>query len=246
MSAAIDIDGVSVRYGDLVALDDVTVRVESGGICGLVGMNGAGKSTLMKAAMGVIRPGGGTVRLAGRAPGEARRAGVVAYVPQSEAVDWDFPISVREVVTMGRYGFMRPGRRASRADIRCVDEAIERVELPDLTERPIGQLSGGQRKRVFVARAIAQRASVLLLDEPFAGVDKRTEATITRLLRELAAGGASVLIATHDLAALPELATEAVLLARSVIAHGTPVDVLAPANLARAFGMDPLRRDEQV
>jgi manganese transport system ATP-binding protein len=133
-------------------------------------------------------------------------------------------------------------RRARRSDRDAVDDALARVELSEYADRQIGQLSGGQRKRAFVARGIAQGATTLLLDEPFAGVDKRSEATITRLLRDLADGGATVLVSTHDLHALPRLADEAVLLMRRVLMHGDPADVLQPGNLARAFGLDVLNR----
>jgi len=174
----------------------------------------------------------------------ARKAGAVGYVPQSEEVDWAFPISVRDVVMMGRYGHMGLTRRAKGADRTAVDDALARVEITDLADRQIGQLSGGQKKRAFVARGIAQGASILLLDEPFAGVDKRSEATITSVLRELAADGATVLVSTHDLNALPKLADEAILLMRSVLMQATPAEVLHPANLARAFGLDVLQRGD--
>ena len=237
MTAALDVTDVTVRYGDVVALDGVSLRIDSGRVCGLIGMNGSGKSTLFKTIMGAIRPDGGRVLVDGGTAASARRRGRVGYVPQSEQVDWDFPVTVREVVMMGRYGHQGIMRRIRPADAAAVDEALERVELTDLADRQIGQLSGGQRKRAFVARGIAQGAGILLLDEPFAGVDKRSEATIVRLLRELAAAGGTILVSTHDLHALPELADEAVLLMRRVLLHGSVEQVLAPANLARAFGL---------
>lgn len=229
---------VVVHYGDVCALDGATLDLAAGRVCGLVGMNGSGKSTLFKAVTGAVRLDRGHVEVYGATPAKARKAGVVAYVPQNEAVDWAFPLSVRDVVTMGRYGTMGPTRRARRSDRTAVDHALERVELTEYADRQIGQLSGGQKKRAFVARGLAQGATLLLLDEPFAGVDKRSEATITRLLRELADGGATVFIATHDLHALPDLADEAVLLMQKVLMHGEPEDVLRPENLALAFGLD--------
>ncbi|WP_328391096.1 metal ABC transporter ATP-binding protein [Nocardia sp. NBC_00416] len=235
---AIDVDGVSVYYGEVQALDQVRLTVDAGRVCALIGMNGSGKSTLFKTLMGMITPDRGTVRIGGDKPVVARKAGAVGYVPQNEAVDWSFPLSVRDVVTTGRYGRMGFTRRPSRADRAAVDEALERVDLTDLADRQIGRLSGGQRKRTFVARGIAQGARILLLDEPFAGVDKRSEATITGLLRELAADGATVLISTHDLHALPGLADEAVLLMRRVLVHAAPEEALRPENLALAFGLD--------
>jgi len=236
--SAIDVSGLTVRYGDVLALDDVSLTVGAGRVTGLIGMNGSGKSTLFKTIIGLLRPGSGRVLLDGTDPASARRRGLIGYVPQSEDVDWTFPVSVRDVVMMGRYGRQGFLRRARPADRSAVDDALERVELTGLADRQIGQLSGGQRKRAFVARGIAQGASILLLDEPFAGVDKRSEATIVRLLRELAASGSTVLVSTHDLHALPSLADEAVLLLRRVLFHGSVAEALEPSMLSRAFGLE--------
>ena len=243
MTAAIRVQGITVHYGDVPALRDVSLAVARGRVCGLVGMNGSGKSTLFKTIMGLVEPEAGTVTIDGEPPSRARRSGVVGYVPQAEDVDWSFPLTVRDVVMTGRYGHMGFTRRPRRADREAVAHALERVELTDLADRQIGQLSGGQRKRAFVARGIAQGAKILLLDEPFAGVDKRSEATITRLLRDMAADGATVLVSTHDLHALPQLADEAILLMRTVLMHGSPDEVLRPENLARAFGLDVMEND---
>lgn len=241
------VSGVSVRYRDIVALDDVHLTVTPGRVTALIGMNGSGKSTLFKSITGLVRPASGRVSVGGEPPAAARRHGLIGYVPQSEDVDWTFPVSVRDVVMMGRYGRLGPTRRPRPDDHRAVDDALERVELADLADRQIGQLSGGQRKRAFVARGIAQDAGVLLLDEPFAGVDKKSEATIVRLLRELAADGRPVLVSTHDLHALPSLADEAVLLLRRVVFQGTVDQALRPEMLARAFGLTderPLTTEE--
>lgn len=227
-----------MRYGDVRALDDVSLEVERGRVTGLIGMNGSGKSSLFKSIVGLVRPTTGTVRLDGVDPAAARRRGLVAYVPQSEDVDWGFPVSVRDVVMMGRAGHQGFTRRPRAADRAAVDEALARVELQDLADRQIGRLSGGQRKRAFVARGIAQDAGILLLDEPFAGVDTRSEATIVRLLRELAADGRAVLVSTHDLHALPRLADDAALLLHRILFHGPVDEALRPENLARAFGLD--------
>ena len=188
----------------------------------------------------MVRAERGRVRIDGADPAAARRRGLIGYVPQSEDVDWAFPVSVRDVVMVGRYGHQGFTRRPRAADRAAVAEALARVELTDYADRQIGQLSGGQRKRAFVARGIAQGAQLLLLDEPFAGVDKRSEATIVRLLRELAADGHTVLVSTHDLHALPQLADDAVLLLRRVLFHGSVVDALRPENLALTFGLDVL------
>ena len=236
---AITVDEVTVHYGDTLALDRASLTLERGRICGLIGMNGSGKSTLFKTIMGIVDPDSGRVSIDGGPTQRARRAGALGYVPQSEDVDWDFPLSVRDVVMMGRYGRMGPLRMSRKADREAVEKALARVELTEFADRQIGQLSGGQKKRAFVARGLAQGATILLLDEPFAGVDKRSEATITGLLKELAEAGATVLVSTHDLNALPALADEAILLMRRVLLHDSPAEVLCPENLALAFGLDP-------
>lgn len=237
---SIAIRHLSVSYDDVHALVDVNLEVASGLVTGLIGMNGSGKSTLFRTIIGQVRPGSGEVLLDGGAPVKARRQGLIGYVPQSEEVDWSFPVSIHDVVMMGRYSHLGLTRHPRAADRRAVADALERVELSDLADRQIGQLSGGQKKRAFVARSIAQGARIMLLDEPFAGVDKRSEATIVRLLREVASEGSTVLVSTHDLNALPQLADEAVLLLRSVLFHGPVAEALRPTNLTRAFGLDVL------
>lgn len=240
MTASIELEHVAVNYGEVQALDGVDLKVRPGRVTGLIGMNGSGKSTLFKTIMGQVRPTSGTVRIEGSGPAAARKRARLAYVPQSEDVDWTFPISVREVVMMGRYAHQGITRRPRKADRVAVDEALERVELTDLAERQIGQLSGGQKKRAFVARGIAQGARIMLLDEPFAGVDKRSEATMVALLRAMADDGCCLLVSTHDLHALPQLADEAVLLLRHVLFHGSVEEALTTQNLGRAFGLDVL------
>jgi manganese transport system ATP-binding protein len=236
MTAAIAVDGLSVRYGDVVALDDVHLDLQPGRVCALIGMNGSGKSTLLKAIVGLVRPTHGAVLVDGEVPAAARRRGTLAYVPQSEDVDWRFPVSVRDVVMMGRYGLQGFTRHTRAGDRAAVAEALERVDLTDLADRQIGRLSGGQRKRAFVARGIAQDAGILLLDEPFAGVDKASEAKLTGLFKELRDEGKTILVSTHDLAGIPQLCDEAILLHQRVLAHGRPETVLTNENLALAFG----------
>ncbi|MBN8913836.1 MAG: ATP-binding cassette domain-containing protein, partial [Rhizobiales bacterium] len=181
---------VTVTYGNgHVALKDVTFTLEAGTICGLVGVNGSGKSTLFKAIMGFVRPTRGEVRIAGLPVDDALKRNLVAYVPQSEDVDWNFPVLVEDVVMMGRYGHMGFLRLASERDRRKVDEALERVGMSDFRKRQIGELSGGQKKRIFLARALAQESRIILLDEPFTGVDVKTETAIVDLLRDLRTRG---------------------------------------------------------
>ncbi|WP_116246993.1 metal ABC transporter ATP-binding protein [Nocardiopsis sp. FIRDI 009] len=239
MIPAIEVTGATVRYGDVLALEDVSLTVRPGRVCGLLGTNGSGKSTLFKTILGLVPTDRGQVRILGRASSAARREGLVGYVPQSEQVDWAFPVRVRDVVMMGRYGHMGARRRPRATDRQAVDHALDRVDLTDLADRQIGALSGGQRKRAFVARAIAQGADVLLLDEPFAGVDKRSEGTIVELLGSLRQEGTTLLVSTHDLAQVPELCDEAALLQRRLLAHGTPDEVLRPEVLMEAFGVRP-------
>jgi manganese transport system ATP-binding protein len=233
---AIDVASLRVSYDDVTALEHVSLRVRAQTICGLIGVNGSGKSTLFKALMGLVQATSGTVRIFGAAPKDARKLNAVSYVPQAEDVDWTFPVSVRDVVMMGRYGSLGHSRRPRPADRAAVAAALERVGLVDLQHRQIGELSGGQRKRAFVARGIAQDAGLLLLDEPFAGVDKASEAGLTGLFKELRDEGKTILVSTHDLAGIPQLCDEAILLHQRVLAHGRPETVLTNENLALAFG----------
>ncbi len=228
-----------VNYGEVQALTGASLTLKAGEICGLVGMNGSGKSTLFKAIMGVV-PASGQVSIAGLAPAAARRQGLVSYVPQKEEIDFSFPLSVRDLVSQGRYGKLGITRRLRADDRQAVDQALARVGLTDLADRQIGQLSGGQRKRAFVARGLAQEAQLILLDEPFAGVDKSSENMLISLFKELRDAGAGILISTHDLANLADLADRAALLRQTILMEGPPRQVLAPENLVRAFGMDPL------
>lgn len=244
-AVAIAVENLSVQYQETTALSGVDLHIMPGRICGLIGVNGSGKSTLFKSLMGLLQPTTGRIHLNGMTIGNARRDNAVTYVPQSEDVDWSFPLSVWDVVMMGRYGRLGPSRRPRAVDRLAVHDALERVGLTKLASRQIGQLSGGQKKRVFVARGIAQEASLLLLDEPFAGVDQTSEATIMDLLKELRAEQRTILVSTHDLAGVPDLCDEVILLHQRVLAHGRPEDVLTSDNLAMAFGSAILRSERQ-
>lgn len=235
---ALRVTGVTVRYREVVALEDVDLEVAVGQACGLVGMNGSGKSTLFRTVVGLQRAAAGEISVLGRGVDRARAEGLVGYVPQQDDVDRDFPVSVRDVVLMGRYHRMGPTRRAAPADEQAVEAALGRVGLADLAGRRIGRLSGGQRQRVLLARALAQDARVLLLDEPFTGLDVTSQAAVETVLREFVAAGGSVLVSTHDLTALPQLCSRSVLLHRRVLAAGPTEQVLTPENLARTFGLD--------
>jgi manganese/iron transport system ATP-binding protein len=186
--------------------------------------------------MGFVQPSAGEVRLCGLPVHEALKKNIVAYVPQSEDVDWNFPVLVETVVMMGRYGHMNFLRMPSRADRYKVDEALERVGMSEYRHRQIGELSGGQKKRVFLARSLAQEGRIILLDEPFTGIDVKTETAIIALLRELRASGHLMLVSTHNLGSVPEFCDRVVLLNRTVLAAGPTAEVFTQANLERAFG----------
>jgi manganese/iron transport system ATP-binding protein len=235
--ASISVRNLSVTYANgFTAVHDASFELDPGTICALVGVNGSGKSTIFKAIMGFVRPSTGIVRLCGMPVDEALKKNVVAYVPQSEDVDWNFPVLVETVVMMGRYGHMNFLRMPSRADRYKVDEALERVGMTGYRHRQIGELSGGQKKRVFLARALAQEARIVLLDEPFTGIDVKTETAIIALLRELRASGHLMLVSTHNLGSVPEFCDRVVLLNRTVLAAGPTADTFTQANLERAFG----------
>ncbi|MGZ9097340.1 MAG: manganese/iron ABC transporter ATP-binding protein [Micavibrio sp.] len=228
---------LTVRYNNgFTALEEASFTLGAGTICGLVGVNGSGKSTLFKALMGFVKPSDGSVSIGGMSVNEAIRQKMIAYVPQSEEVDWNFPVLVRDVVMMGRYGHMNFLRRPKKDDHDKVNAALERVGMSAYRTRQIGELSGGQKKRVFLARALAQEAKIILLDEPFTGVDVKTESQIVDLMRELKNAGCLMLVSTHNLGSVPEFCNQVILINRRVLASGPTADVFTEANLERAFG----------
>lgn len=236
-SLTLDVESVSVAYSNgHRALHDATFHLKGGTICALVGVNGSGKSTLFKSIMGFIRPDRGAVRINGRPVRDALRENLVAYVPQSEEVDWQFPVNVTDVAMMGRYGAMNFLRVPRATDKVAVEESLRRVSMWDFRDRQIGELSGGQKKRVFLARALAQGARIILLDEPFTGVDVKTEEAIITLLRELRAAGCIILVSTHNLGSVPEFCDQVVLINRTVLAYGATAAVFTERNLTKAFG----------
>ena len=218
------------------ALHDATFHLDSGTICALVGVNGSGKSTLFKSIVGFLTPTAGAVMINGMPARQAIRRQLVSYVPQAEEVDWQFPVSVWDVAMMGRYGKMNFLRIPRAEDKAVVAESLRRVSMWDLRDRQIGELSGGQKKRVFLARALAQGGRVILLDEPFTGVDVKTEEAIISLLRELSRDGCIILVSTHNLGSVPEFCDSAVLINRTVLACGPTAEVFTEANLTAAFG----------
>lgn len=237
IGSGISASDVTVTYRNgHTALYDATFEIPLGTITALVGVNGAGKSTLFKAIMGFLPTGKGEIRLLGRTVKQAIRENLVAYVPQSEEVDWAFPILVDDVVMMGRYGHMGFLRRPSQTDKESVEQALERVGMQDFRHRQIGELSGGQRKRIFLARSLAQDGQVILLDEPFTGVDVKTEDRIVELLRELREEGRVMLVSTHNLGSVREFCDRTVLVKNTVLAYGPTETTFTRQNLEMAFG----------
>lgn len=232
---------VTYRNGH-TALRDSSFETPVGSITALVGINGSGKSTLFKAIMGFVRLCKGTISVFDMPVYEALKKNLVAYVPQSEDVDWNFPVLVEDVVMMGRYGHMNLLRRPKGVDYAAVNDALQRVNMLAFRKRQIGELSGGQKKRVFLARAIAQEAKVILLDEPFTGVDVKTEDQIIALLKEMRENGAVMLVSTHNLGSVPEFCDRTVLIKGTVLGYGATAEIFTEANLAKTFG-GALRRD---
>ena len=226
---------VTYRNGH-TALRDASFEVPKGTITALVGVNGAGKSTLFKAIMGFVPAAKGEISVLGMPVSEALAKNTVAYVPQSEEVDWTFPVLVEDVVMMGRYGHMGFFRRPKAVDEAAVTSALERVNMAAYRHRQIGELSGGQRKRVFLARALAQEGQVILLDEPFTGVDVQTEDAIIALLREMRDEGRVMLVSTHNLGSVPEFCDRTVLVKETVLAYGPTETTFTHDNLEIAFG----------
>lgn len=236
-AAGIKVEGLTVSYRNgHTALRDASFEIPAGTVTALVGVNGAGKSTLFKAIMGFVPASRGKIALMGRTVKEALRENMVAYVPQAEEVDWTFPVLVEDVVMMGRYGHMGFLRRPSATDHAAVEQALQRVNMQDFRQRQIGELSGGQRKRVFLARALAQDGKVILLDEPFTGVDVKTEDQIINLLRELRDEGRVMLVSTHNLGSVPEFCDRTVLVKGTVLDYGLTETTFTPENLKKAFG----------
>lgn len=243
-AAMLRVEDLSVGYEGTAALDGVSLTVPHGGQVAVVGPNGAGKSTLFKAMVGLLRPRGGRILIHGRPPGD--QTDPIAYVPQREEVDWRFPVTVADVVMMGRYGRLGPLRRPRPADRDAVARALDQLDIAGLAARPIGELSGGQQQRVFLARALAQEPHVLLLDEPFTGVDLRAKETVLALLERLRADGITVLVSTHDMETAARRFELVALLKGRLIAYGAPAVVFTPAHIAAAFGGQALFLDGMV
>ena len=228
---------LTVTYNNgTTALRNVSFEIPTGTITALVGVNGAGKSTLFKALMGFIPTVKGEISILGQSVKSALKENFIAYVPQAEEVDWTFPVLVQDVVMMGRYGHMGFFRKTRQQDILEVERALNRVGMTDFKDRQIGELSGGQRKRVFLARALAQKSKIILLDEPFTGVDVKTETAIIKLLGEMRKEGKIMLVSTHNLGSVPEFCDRTILIKETVLAYGKTENTFTRQNLELAFG----------
>lgn len=229
----IEVDHLTVSYHAKPALLDVTISIEKDQLVGVIGPNGAGKSTFIKAILGFIKPDVGGVKINGQSAQKAK--GEVAYVPQRGAVDWDFPITVEEVALMGRYQQIPWYTSPADKDRQAALEALEMVRMQDFAERQIGELSGGQQQRVFLARALAQGSDILLLDEPFAGVDAATERAILDVLERAKQAGKTLVVVHHDLSTAAEYFDRLILIKQRLYAYGPPRLVLREDLLSKVY-----------
>lgn len=234
MSYAITVADLSVSYDRKRVLNNIFLEIEEGHRYGILGPNGSGKSTLLKAMLGLIDDYTGTIQVLGQDVQQVRKR--VVYVPQRSEIDFTFPATVRDVVLMGRYPHKRVFQRLNAEDNAMAEEAMRELDILNLQDRQIGELSGGQQQRTFLARALAQRADILLLDEPFVGVDIPTEEKIIEVLRKLSAEGKTLMVVHHDLQAVPEYFDHVILLNQRLIAYGPTEEVFTPDVLKRAFG----------
>jgi ABC-type Mn2+/Zn2+ transport system ATPase subunit len=239
--ARLEMENVRVSYNGHLALEDLTFQVAHGARLAIVGPNAAGKTTLFKALVGLVQLKTGQIQIHGQPLGHHQDC--VAYVPQREEVDWRFPVTVFDVVMMGRYGQQGWLRRPSKADREVVIQCLEQLDILDLTSRPIGELSGGQQQRAFLARALAQEPHILLMDEPFTGVDFTTQEATLDLLEHLQSQQVTAMVSTHDLTLASERFEQVLLLDKRIIAYGPPEEVFTPPNLSQAFGSQVLFLD---
>ncbi|MGR3972994.1 MAG: metal ABC transporter ATP-binding protein [Candidatus Rhabdochlamydia sp.] len=241
---SIEISELRVNYHKTAVLWNISCLLPQGAIIGIIGPNGAGKSTLLKAMLGVITPVHGTIRFLNEPLHKVRQK--IAYIPQKSSIDWDFPITAYELVLMGRYPVMNFLKRPSAYDHECVKKALCAVEMEEFSKRPINQLSGGQQQRLFVARALAQEASIFLLDEPFAGIDLSTEKALLLLFTKLKNEGKTVVIVHHDLATAHQVFDWVVMLNTCLIAYGPTHEVLNSSNLMKTYGRGAHLLEEAV
>ena len=233
-AGSLTISDLNVSYGPMVALTGVSLTVAPGSVVGVIGPNGSGKSTLLKAIAGIVPSRPGSITMDGRRL--HRSAADIAYVPQSDDVNWDFPLSARDAVLMGTYRSIGWLRRPTRDDQQRADAALAQVGLAGMESRHISQFSGGQQQRIFLARAIVQRPRIVLLDEPMTGIDVRNRTVLHEMIRAFSASGAIILMATHDLDEIQEHADGILCLNRRMIAYGPTATTFTPDNLRATFG----------
>jgi len=233
LTSVISVKDLSVSYDQKRVLTNIYLEIEPGHIYGVVGPNGAGKSTFFKAVLGLIEIDSGTIKVEGERIQEKRKK--VVYVPQKNDLDWTFPTTVLDVVLMGRYPHKKVLQRLNAADKSMAIKALEEVDILHLKDRQIGELSGGQQQRVFIARALCQEAEVLLLDEPFVGVDVTTEEKIIQILKRLASDGKTLLVVHHDLSSVADYFDKIILLNQRLIAYGDTLTTFTEANINRAY-----------
>ncbi len=234
MEHSLEADSLNINYGKTPILWDVSFKIPKELVIAIIGPNGAGKSTLLKAALGLVKPLSGKLSLLGKPISQVRQK--IAYVPQRESIDWDFPVTAFEVVLMGRYGRLGLFGRVKKADREAAYQALEMVGMTSFANRQISELSGGQQQRLFLARALVQNADLFLLDEPFAGVDLATEKATFELLRNLKMKGKTVFVVHHDLPSVEEYFDWALLLNTRLVAYGPVKEVFNRENLAKTFG----------
>lgn len=230
---AVTIEDMTVAYQNEPVLWDVDINIPNGVLAAIIGPNGAGKSTFIKGALGIIKPLSGVIRFFDAPYKEVYKK--IGYVPQKEAVNWQFPTTVLDVVVMGRYGSLGWVKRPKKNDYQLASRALERIGMAQFAERQISELSGGQQQRVFIARALVQDADIYFMDEPFAGVDNKTEKIIIDILREFRERGKTVIVVHHDLATVPEYFDYVVMLNKEAVAQGNVETTFTPENLHRTY-----------
>jgi ABC-type Mn2+/Zn2+ transport system ATPase subunit len=235
MKKAIEINGLTISYKEMLALDNITLSIAAGKITGIIGPNGSGKSTMLKGILGIVPISSGEVSFFGTTLENYRSN--IAYVPQRETIDWDFPITVEEVVAMGRIQPKKWWARTTLLDKEIVEETLKKVQLSEFATRQIGQLSGGQQQRVFLARALAQEAKLIVMDEPFVGIDMASQNSILAIVQKLRDAGKTIVIVHHDLSVVSQYFDDVVLLNKKLIAHGPIDSVLKAENIEKAYGM---------
>ena len=236
MKKIININDFTVKLNNKTILENINLTLHGPKIIALVGANGAGKSTLFKSIMGIINPSDGNIIINGKNPKDALNNNLISYVPQIEEVDWNFPLLVEELVMMGRYNHMNIFRKVSIKDKRIVKESLDSVQMNEFINSQIGELSGGQKKRIFIARALAQESKILLLDEPFSGVDINTEESLSMLFRSLVDRGCLIIVSTHNLGSVPRFCDEVILLDKKLLAYGPVKKIFTEDNLKKTFG----------